>query len=117
MLIKYKGKGIKTAQTEDGVVYTFNKVVETKNGGSKVVSKPADVKDKKLATHLLEKCNGRFVKAGSDEESPEEEVKSEQPEEPEESEEPGEEEHVCPECGKVCKSKSGLLSHIRTHEK
>ena len=24
--------------------------------------------------------------------------------------------HVCPECGKVCKSKAGLMAHMRKHE-
>lgn len=31
--------------------------------------------------------------------------------------EPEKEKHICPECGKICKTKMGLVSHLRVHKK
>jgi hypothetical protein len=43
-----------------------------------------------------------------------------EPEEEEEDEgyddEDGDDQWACPTCGKVCKTKAGLISHMKTHE-
>ena len=76
MLIGYLVNAVKTAEAENGTVYTFNSLVENKKGEMALVHKPADVKEKDLQEHLLENCNGRFVKESAGKEVAEESVET-----------------------------------------
>lgn len=99
MLIRHTCSNDERAKGKDGKDYVFP------------ASSEVEVGDEWLANFLIEKCSDRFEAVGKKTyKKPEEKVCPEKPVEvvPEEKD-PLE----CPKCGKLCKSKIGLISHSR----